>query len=373
MGARFSALVVTSLLCIPIVAPSVVADWGTDTWLSNVWGPERLENGDEFGCHGYEGVDTLDSNWVIPSCREYLEGQTDASRWGKSPVSFGIESKIVDDETGALLIDSGFMIVGDIVEEAPEGLDIAIRNGASIEKGLVDQSLIESAEEDSLISVHWRARIGDQKVRDDHVFVSWLEDHSAWLTTWGEWHHHRDSGIDTSVESEGTSLVLKSAPHEGGPNSWSVPGTTLLEFNETVISVSDSGGHPLPSIDIDERKLSIGWRSVDGGIILTQSKGSTVTIELDSEPVSLNTTPMLTFNDLDHSLTIVGHHTTSLFRWIQDFPSTELTFTWLVERPSSDAIGWKLPIFAVALIVAIPLSIVYLLRIDQSSRTKISD
>ena len=74
---------------------------------------------------------------------------------------------------------------------------------------------------------------------------------------------------------------------------------------------------------------------------------------------------MVTFNDLDYSITIVGHHTTNLFRWTQDFSGTELTFTWLVERPTEDVVGWKLPLFALTMLIAVPLSIVFLLRNDQ--------
>ena len=133
MGGKLQTLLVSALLFIPLIAPSVAGEWGTDTWLSSVISEERLASGDEFGCQGYEGIVTTDEPWVIAACKEYLEGQTNASRWGNSPISFGIDSDVITAELGASLKNSGFQIVGDMVEEAPEGLSIAIRNGACLE------------------------------------------------------------------------------------------------------------------------------------------------------------------------------------------------------------------------------------------------
>ena len=119
---KSTSLIVTALICLPIMSPTVTADWGTDTWLSSVIAEERLDFGDEFACQGFEGVDTIDEPWVIAACKDYLEDQTNASRWGKSPISFGIDSEVIDEEIGDALIKSGFQIVGDMVEEAPDCL-----------------------------------------------------------------------------------------------------------------------------------------------------------------------------------------------------------------------------------------------------------
>ena len=35
------------------------------------------------------------------------------------------------------------------------------------------------------MSVHWRARIGDFRVRDDADVITWLENQEVWFTTWG--------------------------------------------------------------------------------------------------------------------------------------------------------------------------------------------
>ena len=70
------------LIVLPFLASPVVGEWGEDSWLVNIIGPERLENGDEFGCHGYEGILTSENNWVIEGCKDYLMDSTNASRWG---------------------------------------------------------------------------------------------------------------------------------------------------------------------------------------------------------------------------------------------------------------------------------------------------
>ena len=372
MVGRIASLLASALICLPLLAPSVAGEWGTDTWLSSVIAEERLHSGDEFGCHGYEGVDTTDETWVIAACREYLEGQTNSSRWGKNPISFGMDSEVIGSEVGESLKSSGFQIVGDKVKEAPEGLNIAISNGASLEKGVADKDLIESSE-DSLVSVHWRARIGDLRVREDNDVISWLEEQPVWFTTWGEWHQHRASGNSTSALLDGSTITIESSSQKIGIDSWMVPGTVMIEFDSTVVDVKDSMGHSMPLLTGSERKLVVGWRNVDGGIIVTQKPNTTVYVELDNDAEQIETTPMTTFNDLNYSVTIVGHHTTNLFRWTQDFSGTELTFTWLIERPFNDEVGWKLPLFALTMLIAVPISIVYLLRTDQFFGTRNQD
>tara|TARA_B100000700_G_scaffold63207_1_gene69663 strand:+ start:17226 stop:18350 length:1125 start_codon:yes stop_codon:yes gene_type:complete len=373
MVGRIASLLASALICLPLLAPSVAGEWGTDTWLSSVIAEERLHSGDEFGCHGYEGVDTTDETWVIAACREYLEGQTNSSRWGKNPISFGMDSEVIGSEVGESLKSSGFQIVGDKVKVAPEGLNIAISNGASLEKGVADKDLIDSSEEDSLVSVHWRARIGDLRVREDNDVISWLEEQPVWFTTWGEWHQHRASGNSTSALLDGSTITIDSSSQKIGIDSWMVPGTVMVEFDSTVVDVKDSLGHSMPLLTGSERKLVVGWRNVDGGIIVTQKPNTTVYVELDNDAEQIETTPMTTFNDLNYSVTIVGHHTTNLFRWTQDFSGTELTFTWLIERPFNDEVGWKLPLFALTMLIAVPISIVYLLRTDQFFGTRNQD
>ena len=362
MHRRSWALSLGLILLSPIVAPSVVGEWGTDTWLTNIIGPERLEHGDEFGCHGFEGVDTVEENWVISGCKDYLAGLTDSSRWGSDPVSFGIEAAVLNQETVDSLLESGFLIVGDSLEDVPDELVSMIRNGGSLEKGVADLTLLESAEPDSLVSVHWRARIGDFRVRDDADVITWLENQEVWFTTWGEWHFHGISGRSTSVIPDGTVLTSTS------PNSerWNVPGTIMLQFEQEVISVTGFNGAEIPLIPPDSRDLSVGWRPIETGMLLTQAPGTNITIELDGPVDAIETTPMSTFNGLHHGVTIVGHHTSNLFRWTQDFPESILSFTWLVEIPEKEGISWIIPAFAISMIIAVPASIYFLVRNDVS-------
>ena len=208
-------------------------------------------------------MDTIEENWVIPGCRDYLAGLTDSSKWGSDPVSFGIEAEVLDQDTVDSLIDSGFVIVGDSLEEVPDELVSMVRNGGSLEKGVADIELLESAEADSLVSIHWRARVGDFRVRDDAEVISWLEDQQVWFTTWGEWHFHGISGRSTSVISDGSVLTSTSPPSE----RWNVPGTIMLQFEQDVVSVYDSNGAEIPLIPQDSRDLSIGWRPIETGTV----------------------------------------------------------------------------------------------------------
>ena len=57
--------------------------------------------------------------------------------------------------------------------------------------------LLESAEEDSLVSIWWRARVDDIKVREDKDLMTWLEEQDVWFTTWGEWYFHEISSDAT--------------------------------------------------------------------------------------------------------------------------------------------------------------------------------
>jgi len=354
------ATVMLAILLVSTSAPVVAGEWTEDTWLENIIGPERLDNGDEFGCHGYEGVSTLTENWVIEACRDYLMESTNASRWGNAPISFGIPGQILDEATAEQLTSSGFMIVGDKLSEVPNGLILATRNGASMEKGVADTSLIESAEADTLVSIYWRARIDDLRVREDKDAIAWLEEQPLWFTTWGEWNLHRIAGQSTVAPIEGSQITSISQP----ASSWPVPGTIRLQFDAEVSGVYDSSGEHYPVIPHDVRKLQVGWRQIEGGILLTQAPGSTLTIELESEPESYHSTPLMTFNDHHHAVTVVGHHTTNLFQWTADFINSELVFTWLIERPAGIEQSWFLPALALTILIATPVTIRYLIMKD---------
>ena len=359
---KIVGFILASLMMVPFLASPVACEWSEDTWLQNIIGPERLENGDEFGCHGYEGASISEDIWIIDECKKYLMEGTNASRWGAPPISFGVPGQIIDQYTASQLISSGFLIVGDSLEEAPKGLILAKRNGASLEKGVADKSLIESADEDSLTSIYWRARIDDLRVREDKDFMSWLEEQDIWFTTWGEWNMHQISSENTSVITDGSELYSVSESSD----LWQVPGTLLILFDSEISGVFNSGGEPFPVISPYTKKLEPGWREVEGGILLTQSPGTTITIKLNEYPESVSIQPVTTFNGLRNAVTIVGHHTTNLFHWSSDFQESPLTFTWLIERPSEEEIDWTLPIIAVATLIAVPVAVKRAIESDSS-------
>ena len=362
MADRGVAFTIVVLFALPMLAPSVIGEWESDSWLSNIIGPERLEHGDEFGCHGYEGVNTLDENWVIQACSDYVNGITASSRWGERPISFGIEGDSLDQNTSNSLINAGFEIVGDELSGSSDGIVMMHRNGASLEKGASAKDLLQSIEEDTIVSIYWRARVDDLRIREDKDLISWLEQQNVWLTTWGEWHHHGISGnqANDSITLEGNEVSISLAELD----TWNVPGTVRLQFHPEVLSVIDSNGAELDEISDTERNLTVGWRKIDGGMLLTMARGSTVTVTLGNAPESVDSSPTSTFNGLHHSVTIVGHHTTNLFQWSSDFQESDLRFTWLLERPKSEAVGWALPFLAAAVLIAVPVSVYFVLSSD---------
>ena len=370
MSKRGTGLFLVILICTPLLSSNVHAEWSSDTWLSNIIGPERLENGDEFGCHGYEGVDTIEEPWTISACREYLLEQTNASRWGRAPVSFGFSPGKLDDSISSELTEFGFLIVGDLLTEKSDGLFYVNRNGASLEKGVADIELLRSAEQDSLVSIHWRARVDDLRVRDDSDVVSWLGGQEVWFTTWGEWYFHRLSSIGTEVSLAKSKIFVNSSIQ---PNAneydWQVPGTTKALFNGKIVSVHDAFGTPFPELNENIRKLEVGWREIEGGILITQKPGTSVVIETENDSSDLQSFPIQTFNDLHHSVTIVGHHTTNLFRWTQDFQDSDLVFTWLIERPENEGVGIFIPGIAIAFLIAVPAIMAYLIHRDKNTES----
>ena len=352
--------ILVAMLLLSVISSPVVGEWETDNWLSNVIGPERLALGDEFGCHGYEGLGIDEEPWTIGACRDYLTNLTEASRWGPNPISFGLSGIDLEPYTSAALIDAGFEIVGDGSVGSADVLAFFESNGGTLEKTLADWSLLESVEQNSMVSIQWMARIHDLKVREDKDMILWLEQQDVWFTTWGEWHHHSLAGQRIDVTMEG-STIIASLDDSG---SWSVPGSIMLGFVESILSVTD-GSSPFPDLDPDMHHLQVGWRPLPGGILLTLSPGQIVTIELSDEIGALIETPLSTFNGLHHSVTVVGYHTTNLFYWSSDFQNSELRFTWLVERPNSEEVGWLIPVLAISVMMAVPIAVRYLVNKDK--------
>ena len=356
------SLALASLFLIPILSPSVAGEWTDDGWLTNLIGPERMENGDEFGCHGFQGIDTIEENWVIDACKDYLVSHTDSSRWGKNPVSFGIVGDSIDNQTTNSLVNSGFLITGDMIDTPLEGLRSFPRNGGSIEKNSANMGLLESAEEDSLVSIWWRARVDDIKVREDKSLISWLEDQEVWFTTWGEWYFHEISSSRIEVKVEGNKIIISNPTSSG---EWNVPGSVSVEIDGNILEVYNDKGEQFPDISSTERKLKQGWRTHEYGAFFTVMPGTSVEVTIDKNNDNVSYSPLDTFNNLHHAVTIVGHHTTNLFHWSSDFQESILTFTWLVERPSEEELNWSLPIIALSVLIAVPIVVKKIVEMDD--------
>ena len=85
------------------------------------------------------------------------------------------------------------------------------------------------------------------------------------------------------------------------------------------------------------------------------------------------TTPQATFNGLHHAVTVVGHHTTNLFPWSSDFQESSIVFTWLIERPAEIEMSWALPVIALGVLIAVPVSVRYFVRKDRKNLSEQSD
>ena len=83
------SFVMIIIFTIPTLSPVVTAEWESDGWIKNLIGPDRLSMGDEFGCHGFENKDINENPYLIEDCKNYLLSNTNASRWGMNPISFG--------------------------------------------------------------------------------------------------------------------------------------------------------------------------------------------------------------------------------------------------------------------------------------------
>ena len=373
MGVRPVGVFLVVIFLTPVLTPTVMADWDDDNWLWNLIGPERLEHGDEFACHGYEGLDINYDNSVIESCKNYLSSHTNSSRWGSEPISFGVPDIITNStisslkESGTIssLKESGFIILGDNLKTETEDFFIVQRNGGSLEKNVADIGLLESAEKDSLISIYWEARIFDLKVREDKPAIDFLENQDIWYTTWGEWFNHNISSSRILIESSNSTINLE-LPINSDSN-WNVPGSLMINTEANVSSVQFGDGEIFPLLTPDTKSLREGWRLTEKGIIISISPGDEVVIQLEQN-LSFSHSPLKTFNDLHHSVTVVGHHVKNLHEWASDFYDSPLLFTWLIERPAALEMDWRLPIIAITVLIATPLTIKWLVARDKSIR-----
>lgn len=371
MAERRVGAILLMIFLLPTLAPTTAAEWDEDNWLWNIIGPERLEHGDEFGCHGYEGIDVNEEQWVIEACRNYVMGFTNASRWGANPISFGLPNGEISDLVITTLMENNFSIIGDLTEFELEDIQVFSRT-TTLEKNQVEMEFLTNVAKDELLSVYWIAKWHDVKIREDKDAITLLESQNVWYTTWGEWYSHKYSSkniysyakeiTDDNSTDDFSRIHIKN--NFSNENGWQVPGTVFIEWNGS----NPSSWIDSVNLEANEKILRNGYRYADGGAYLTLSPGQEIILEFIGTAPQLLITPQLTFNGLHHSVTIVGHHVTDLHQWSSDFHDSQLRFTWLIERPAAIKMNWILPIIAVSVLVATPAIIKNLVRRDQDSQ-----
>jgi hypothetical protein len=358
------SFVMIIIFTIPTLSPIVTAEWESDGWIKNLIGPDRLSIGDEFGCHGFENKDINEDVSLIEECKDYVMSNTNASRWGINPISFGTPPGDVNQKLTSNLIDSGFKIIGDKVTNNPPDLFVVERNGGSMEKNVANISLIADSPKDSLVSIYWIARIHDLRIREDKTLLNWLENNeSLWYTTWGEWHNHKLSS--ENIELSNVDNILYITLPNNPNNSWNVPGSIHIKTDNSIISVKDSKGNNFPQLVPTDQNLKIGWRNHSGGFIVTLNSGQNLSVVMqNSTNYTLQNNPIHTFNDLHHSVTVVGHHVTNMREWASDFLESPILFTWLIERGAEPNFNWPIIFIAIGTLIATPLAIRWLISMD---------
>ncbi|MDP6906809.1 MAG: hypothetical protein QF440_05275 [Candidatus Thalassarchaeaceae archaeon] len=372
---RLSAFVMLFVLLVPLGLPTAVA-WQEDGWLTQeVVGGERLELGDEFGCHGIPGVNTLDNlKEVVGECKEYLTDRIDASKWGSNPLSFGLPSEEISDAHGLELFESGFRVVGDQIEGDPNYVNKVERNGGSLEKNVADEDLIQSvASHGGLVSMYWEARIEDLNVRRDKDVVEWIEDQSVWYTTWGEYHSYLNGGELNTTDSDGNLEISISS----GLGYWPVPLTLRIDLgNVSIQKIIDENGMELELMGSEEGHLRSGWRVENSYLIISVSPDLVTTIytegETDWSDVTIIENQPL-FNNHTWAIAVAGHHTTDLFEWSEPFQYSSLRFTWLVEPKADIEPSWILPMVAIVIILVAPTAIWWTLKKDREMQNYSDD
>ena len=356
--------IITLVFLLPSFSNIVVAEdnWKIDGWLNNQWTEMRLDNGDEFGCHGMPGMD-LDSQTleVAIACKDYLGSMTNASRWGSNPLSFGVDTDLTYSKH-KILNDEGFRIhgveTGLVNTSWHSSFDIPQSNDdwwnlgqlGSIESGASKLSDVQNlAVNGGMINLYWEARIADLKLRTNRELLDWLEsDNNSWMTTWGEaWSYwsHRSDGFDAYQSSNVSWGVEFNSTVESGV--WDIPITRGFVVGDSEVTSVQISGIDHPASKSSDRKLKPGWRQEGELFYLTIFSGDQVTINFDSVTLAVNSSPCAAinegsfedcnsiekpawYNNLSWALTITGHHTSNLFDWSNKFDESELVFTWLV-------------------------------------------
>jgi hypothetical protein len=370
---RVVALTLFGLLFLPLCAP-VAAEWEEDYWLTVIIGPERLELGDEFGCHGMAGGGITDYEQEISECRDYLTERINSSKWAANPISLGIDSERLDEIDSETIVAAGFAVVDQQILPLTTEIENISYNGGSLEKNrqTVDefQELIDEGV--PLINFYWKAREHDVVVRPNSELVSSIESTTAWFTTWGEHASYQASKSNFTLNNSSPTtwiVTFESDPLSKTGVFWDVPITNQFSnIDADVVSVND-GDIALDELHSDSPHLQTGWRQDNNSLILTLMPGQKVDINFDT-----STNPNATqqtcdrFNCHTVGITVAGIHTSDLFDWSRRWDDTPMRFTWLVEPREVATYGWILPTFAVIAALCTPVAIIWLVKNDRRAQ-----
>ncbi len=365
---RLGCLLTIFLLCSLIYSPKVIAEskWEEDGWLKTSLAQERLNNGDEFGCYGMQGLSwQSDPGAVALECRGYIEDRLIANKWGENPISTFTPNGLTQTQHEQIS-KQGFMIHGDNTgtqttawhSASDKPLDMwdwynLGRRGGSLEQIIGSKDQVESAvNEGGLVNLYWIGRVDDATIRHDKDIEEYIsEDADAWLTTWGQvwsyWATTRCYQIDHSISMNDGNYVLsfESLVTEECtnliPERWNIPVTWIININYSDVISVFSESEILEDIT-EDRHTKEGYTHVEGQYLhLSVINGNRVEITMNQSEYDILGISEF-WNNHSAAITIAAHETTDLFKWSKRFVDQEdLVFTWLVQpRPVDGDSDW---------------------------------
>jgi len=254
---------ITFLLSSIIVFPGVSAqvEWEEDGWLKTSLAQERLQNGDEFGCYGMEGLSwNADPGAVALECRTYIEDRVIANQWGNHPISTFTPPGLSVNQHD-VIAEQGFVVHGDNTDLLSSAWHSANdtpmdswdwynlgRRGGSLEQIVGSKEQVKDAvEQGGLVNLYWIGRVNDATIRHDKDIEQYItEEANAWLTTWGQawsyWSASKCYQFDHEItESDGEfilkfeSLITEQCQNLN-PERWNVPLTWKIDIGDSRIN-----------------------------------------------------------------------------------------------------------------------------------------
>jgi len=388
-------LVLCTVISLTWIPPALAElEWESDGWLTTSLATDRLENGDEFGCYQMLHLSwKLDPGAMAIECRDYIENNINASKWGHNVMSTYTPSSLSMTQH-EIIAKQGLVVHGDEtgLEESAwhDSQDVPIdiwdwynlgRRGGSLEQivGSVD-TVKNAVEEGGLVNLYWIGRVDDASIRYDRDIANYLNDDAdAWLTTWGEsWSYWTVDRcyefVDELIQQENeTILYFESLQTEScnsvAPEAWNVPITWKIDTDGIDISeirIINTGLEDTNLSNIAGSKNSAeGWFQVSGEYLhLSVLNGHRVEIHFSEQTNDYDIVGRSQFwNNHSTAVTIASHHTSDLFLWSKGFTDySSIKFTWLLEPRLSDGYTAWLPIAVIAITSSTILGMLYLLK-----------